>query len=319
MNHLLHLAIDSRAQQSAKLAHAMVLMDDVVAHLNLVQLLERERQLARPRTVTLEVVLVESVKYLVVGEYAQSQVVVNKALVQRAQAGFKLDVIVSVVEDGTQSRNLLFVVAEDEDAIATRKKILERVTNEVEVLVINALRRAVQRHACLALKRALAIAKVNAAHRVEHSDKMADVDHLVHCALIAFLGNHRAGRHALIGNLAHTVLEPLGVAAHEHCLGLDVVEQRSTRGIFAAIVADNADVLDTLLAELRLDVEGAYRVNLVAEEVNAIGQLVAVTVDVENGASQRELSRLIDIVDLRKPQFAQPLGGLGLVDGRPHR
>ena len=96
----------------------MVLVHDVVAHLNLVQLLERQGQLARAGAVALEIVFVESVEDLMVGKHTESQVIVDKPLVQRAQAWLKPDVVLAVVEDGTQAGYLLLVVAQDQYLVA---------------------------------------------------------------------------------------------------------------------------------------------------------------------------------------------------------
>ena len=57
-------------------------MDDVVACLYLVQLLERQGEFARACPLALEVVLVESVKNLMVGKDAHLEVVVDKSLMQ---------------------------------------------------------------------------------------------------------------------------------------------------------------------------------------------------------------------------------------------
>ena len=69
--------------QSAELTDAVVDVDDVVAYLKLLYLLERQGYLAAAGTVALEVVLMETVEDLMVGKHAELQVVVGKALVQR--------------------------------------------------------------------------------------------------------------------------------------------------------------------------------------------------------------------------------------------
>ena len=61
----------------------MVFVDNVVASLYLVQFLERQRKFARSCPLALEVVLVEAVKNLMVGEDAHLPVVVDKTFVQR--------------------------------------------------------------------------------------------------------------------------------------------------------------------------------------------------------------------------------------------
>ena len=86
-DHLL-IAISLRhTDQSAELADAVVDVDDVVAHLKLLYLLQRQCYLAAAGTVALEVVLVETVEYLMVGKHAELQVVINKTLVQRLLDG----------------------------------------------------------------------------------------------------------------------------------------------------------------------------------------------------------------------------------------
>ena len=67
-NHLLVGISHWYAHQSAKLAYAEVDMHYEVAWFHLLKFLHRECHLARPCRVTAQTVLVETVKYLVVGE-----------------------------------------------------------------------------------------------------------------------------------------------------------------------------------------------------------------------------------------------------------
>ena len=85
--HLLVGVADRHAHQAAELADAEVDVHDEVAGFHLLQLLHRECHLARSGSVRLQVVLVEAVEYLMVGEEAQTQVVVGEALVQSAVDG----------------------------------------------------------------------------------------------------------------------------------------------------------------------------------------------------------------------------------------
>ena len=62
-------------------------MHHIVAYLELLNLLQRQCHLTTAGLVALQVVLVEAVKNLVVGEEARLQVVVHEALVQRAVDG----------------------------------------------------------------------------------------------------------------------------------------------------------------------------------------------------------------------------------------
>ena len=84
------------------------------------------------------------------------------------------------------------------------------------------------------------------------------------------------------------------------------------------MAVEDAHLLQALLAELRLDIEGAYRVDIVAPEVDAVGQLVAVREHVQNRTAHAVLPGFIHIVGGREAQLAQPCGHLGQV-GRATR
>ena len=73
---------DGHPYQSAKLTHTMIDMDHEVANLELLDLLQREGHLTTAGLVALEVILMETVEYLVVGEEADAQIVIGKTLVK---------------------------------------------------------------------------------------------------------------------------------------------------------------------------------------------------------------------------------------------
>ena len=81
------------------------------------------------------------------------------------------------------------------------------------------------------------------------------------------------------------------------------------------MVIEDAHLLQALFAQLRLDIEGAYRVDIVAPEIDAVGQLVAVGEYVEDGAAHAVLSWFIDIIGRGEAQLAQPRGDLAQVGG----
>ena len=85
--HLLIGVANRHTHQAAELADAEVDVHDEVAGFHLLQLLHRERHLARAGCVRLKVVLVEAVEYLMVGEEAQTQIVVGETFVQSAVDG----------------------------------------------------------------------------------------------------------------------------------------------------------------------------------------------------------------------------------------
>ena len=67
------------AYQSAELADAVVDMHDIVANLELLNLLQRQCYLAATGLVGAQVILMEAVEDLMVGEDAEVLVVVNEA------------------------------------------------------------------------------------------------------------------------------------------------------------------------------------------------------------------------------------------------
>ena len=69
------------SDQSAEAADAVVDVDDIVADFELLDFLQRQRHLTGTRLVALEVVLVETVEYLVVGQQAGTGIVVDEAFV----------------------------------------------------------------------------------------------------------------------------------------------------------------------------------------------------------------------------------------------
>ena len=105
----------------------------------------------------------ETVKYLVVGEDTHLEVVIDKALVQRAQHGLKADVVAAVLKDVAQALDLLGAVAQDEQAVAAGDEVAERLPDEVKVLVVDALWLEVQRQPLHAtLGHCLALSEINA-------------------------------------------------------------------------------------------------------------------------------------------------------------
>ena len=147
--HLLHLSVHVGAKQSAEFSHSVVHVHYVVAHLYLVQLFQREGELARAGTVALEAVFVETVENLVVGKDAHALVVIYEAFVQGVQYGRKRDVVLAVFKYHAQAFGLLRAVREYVYLVALRYEVLERTAYEVEILVIDALRCAVQPQPCL--------------------------------------------------------------------------------------------------------------------------------------------------------------------------
>ena len=64
---------------------------------------------------------------------------------QRAQHGLEADVVATVLKDVVQALDLLGTVGEDEYLVALLEEVGKRLPDEVEILVVDALRLAVQR------------------------------------------------------------------------------------------------------------------------------------------------------------------------------
>ena len=168
-------------------------MHDIVALLDLVQFLERQGQLARAGTVALEVILVEAVKDLMVGKDAQLQILIHKALVQRAQHRLEADGVATVLKDVVQALNLHGAVAQDDQLVALRQEIGKRLTDKVKILVVDALWLAVQRQALdAALGSGFAVDQGDAPQCVQPLDKQVGIHNLVGGLGVALIGNQCA-------------------------------------------------------------------------------------------------------------------------------
>ena len=80
--HLLIRVASGHANQAAKLADTEVYMHDEVARFHLLQLFHRQRQLAGACAFAFEIVFVETVEYLVIGEKADAKVVIHISCMQ---------------------------------------------------------------------------------------------------------------------------------------------------------------------------------------------------------------------------------------------
>ena len=80
--HFLIAIAVGNAQQSSKLADTIIHMHQEVPILHFLNLFHGESHLASTSTVALEIVFVETVEYLMVGEEASMKVVIDKSLMQ---------------------------------------------------------------------------------------------------------------------------------------------------------------------------------------------------------------------------------------------
>ena len=113
LDDLLHLVAVGDAYQPAKASNAMIHVNDIVAQLKLLYFLQRERHTSAVGFLALEVVLVEAVKYLMVGEETGLQVIVHITGMKGALHGGESDSCLLVLENLTQAFGLLLAVGQD--------------------------------------------------------------------------------------------------------------------------------------------------------------------------------------------------------------
>ena len=251
-----------------------------------------------------------------VGKDAQLEVVIDKALMQSAQYRLKADVIAPVLKDVVQALNLLGAVGEDEYFIVLGQELRERLADEVKILVVNTLRLAMQRqtlHTLLGCR--LAASEGDAAQCVQSSHEQVGINNLVGRLGVALVSDQSAYRHSLPGNLANACIEPLLTAAQHDGVIVHIIEQRHIvlPATTMRIVVENAHAVETLLAQLGLDIKGAYRVDIVTPKIDAVRQFITEREHIQDGAAHTELARFIDIIGRREPQFTQVCNGLAQV------
>ena len=96
----------------------MIHMHHIVAYLELLDLLQRQRHLATTRLVALEIVLMETVEYLVVCKEANAQVIIGKALMKRLIDRRKDESLILRLKDLLQTFVLFLTIGKDIDLVA---------------------------------------------------------------------------------------------------------------------------------------------------------------------------------------------------------
>ena len=104
---LLHGVPVGNAHQAAELAHAVIHVHHIVADIELLKLFQRQGDLSAACLVAPQVILVETVENLVVGEKACLQVVVGKTGMQSLVHGRELDARSLLLENSRQAVGLL--------------------------------------------------------------------------------------------------------------------------------------------------------------------------------------------------------------------
>ena len=130
---------DGHAYQTAKLTYTMIDMHNEVAHLELLDLLQRKSHLTTTGLVALQVVLMETVKDLVVGKETNAQVVIHKTFMKGSVNAHKRALrgerCVLTIVNVFQTLDLFLTVGKDINLVALKEVILERLRQQVEILM----------------------------------------------------------------------------------------------------------------------------------------------------------------------------------------
>ena len=146
------LGIDDRhSDESCKLTDTQIHMYDVVARFHLLQFLHRQRHLTVARRIGAEVILMETVENLMVGEEAQFQGIIGKTLMQRMVHGNKLYSGFSIRENILQTLLLLLTVRQNIQFIVFQQIFLQGRNQQFKVLMEQGLGRNLTVHGGLSL------------------------------------------------------------------------------------------------------------------------------------------------------------------------
>ncbi len=316
LDHLLLAAVGrGHAHQSGEAPHAVVDVDHEVAGLKLHQFLEREGHLGVARVVGAQVILVEAVEDLVVGEEAEVQVVVGEALVQRVvdggEAGRRLghgQGAAALVQDVAQALVLLLAVGQHMQAVALGGQTGEGLGQQGEVFVKQRLRLSVEGYR-LCSKARVARAYLYALQALQTfqqavaggEQQVAVKGHGHGARTVAALacrlglGDGLSGE-ALGVNAVHGVVDVGQVAHDEQGVGRQTVGEIDQRGRLRLYVGHDVHALPALTRQLVLHLVSADALHLVAEEVDAEGVFRGIGIDVEDAAAHGIFAGLIDVV-----------------------
>ena len=153
----LQLAIDGRFYESAKLTDTMIHMHHVIAHLQLVELLERKQYLTFAGGIRPLLHLVIPLENLMVGKTARPQFMVDESRVKGGVNGRENAVFTAVIErifkrvhllegvqNGTETVSLLAAVRKDIHRVTSLAFGSNLIEEKVEILSENGLRLGVK-------------------------------------------------------------------------------------------------------------------------------------------------------------------------------
>ena len=125
LDDFLHLVAILHRDQASETPYAIIDMDHIIAYLELLQLLERQRNFASCSFIAAEVVTMEAVENLMVCQDGDIQVVVDEACMQGLVNRSELYACLLIVEDAFQAVRLLLAVSQDVEVCAAFLQLLE--------------------------------------------------------------------------------------------------------------------------------------------------------------------------------------------------
>ena len=108
--------------------------------------------------------------------------------------------------------------------------------------------------------------------------------------------------------------DPLDVLTGDDGIGRQELDERDAAHLVLAEAGGDGDLGKGFLGELRIDLEGAQRLDLVAEEVDAVGVFGGIAEDVEDGAAHGILTGFIDVIDALEASVKEHFGHELLID-----
>ena len=140
--------LNGHPNQSAELTDTMIDVHHVVAHLKLLNLLQRQGHLTASGLVGTQVILMETVEYLVVGKDADPLVVIDESCMERLLHRLKTDSTL-FGKDILQALQLLDAVCQDIKLVVLSQILLQRLFQQFEILVELGLWSRMERQRCI--------------------------------------------------------------------------------------------------------------------------------------------------------------------------
>ena len=141
LDHLLVTIALGHPHKSTELADTVIHMYHIVTNLKLLDLLQRECHLTTTGLITLQVVLMETVEDLMIGEETDTEIIVGKAFVKCLFDGCEDDILSHFGKDILQTLVLFLTIGEDVDLIPLQQIVLKGLGKQVKILMEERLHR----------------------------------------------------------------------------------------------------------------------------------------------------------------------------------